>query len=249
MLREARAAGLLIDNDRAAAILGGDPAHAQPHWNSIIHNSLTPWWWLGEFWPKWTKRRVSPPGQSPEEFSGWPRLNLFRRRTIEANATIHQSVIDRRDHDRRYRPEKPVVEPDHETRSYPVFLQAGDRVVVGIHASLHWNDTCIQMSAGEEYLLEATGHWYDAAISTGPDGYESPNLLFKSLQWLRRANKANWFALIGVVGNDARTTFSIGNAVRLVVPADGILRCYANDLPFLYRNNSGHLALTVTRVR
>jgi len=253
MLREASACGLLIDPDVASATLGGDLGYAKPMFNSTMHNSLTPLWWLGEFWPKWTKRRVSPPGQSPEKFRGAPRLNLFRRRTINANAKIHQSAIDRRNCDATYRPSNlpavPIVECDPAASEYPIRLLVGQCVAVGIHALLRSNDTGIQMSPGEQYVLEAKGRWYDATISTGPDGYESPNLLFRLLEWLRRVSKGNWFALIGVIGTDDRNTFLIGNGINIPVKTGGILKCYANDLPFMYQNNSGFLTLTVERIR
>ena len=96
MLREAERAGLLLDDRAAARILGADPAFAKPAAGAMLHNSLTPLWWLGEFWPKWTKKRISPPGVQPAKFTGAPRLNLFRRRFMAAGCCIHESVLERK---------------------------------------------------------------------------------------------------------------------------------------------------------
>ena len=87
MLAEARGAGLLIDDDREAAVLGrtsaGRSMPADP--DGPLHESLKGWWRLAEFVPK-------------KHFDGRTRTtrrraNLFRRRTMPAGALVHESAF------------------------------------------------------------------------------------------------------------------------------------------------------------
>src|SRR5262249_27754016 len=235
MLLEAVGSGLLVDDAVAEAILGGDLAYAKPRSNALMHNSLTFRWWLGEFWPKWTQRRVSDAGEEPARFKGRPRLNLFRRRSIGNTAWIHQSVLDRIAADPSYNPsnlpKSPNVEPDPDRDPYPVHLEPGKQIEVGVHALLKWNDTGIQVFNGEKYRIEAAGRWYDATISVGPEGYPSPNFYFRMLERFRRVRTGNWFALTGTIGRNEARAFLIGPACELDVTVDGVLHCFANDLP------------------
>lgn len=252
MLQEAGQAGLLLDNAVVNKLLGGEPAYAKPLPNAMQHNSLTFGWWLGEFWPKWTKHRVSPPGEEPPRFRGWPRLNLFRRRFMPDGAYLHESVLERKRlvtaYDPSNLPKNFNVERDPAPTPYPVRLSPGQKMTVGVHAINKWNDTTLEVFLGETYLFEASGRWYDAGDPCGPAGYPSPNLFFRLVQWMRRVPKANWFALIGTVGQKASNPFVIGDQAQVTISENGVLHCFANDLPFMYRNNSGWVKLTVTRM-
>ena len=252
MLIAASQAGLLVDDALVTRVLGGDPGYARPSCTAMIHNSLTLPWWIGEFWPKWTKRRVSPLGQEPEKFRGWPRMNLFRRRTINGNEMIHQSVIDREKANPKYKPHNlplpPRVENDPGYQQIRLHMKPNQEVTVAVHARLKWNDTGVELHAGERYSLTAIGHWSDATINSDADGYESPNILFRSLQRLRRMQNANWFALIGAVGINGETAFTIGKCAEITATVEGVLHCFANDLSFMYGNNSGFIKLTIKRL-
>jgi hypothetical protein len=145
-------------------------------------------------------------------------------------------------------PKKRTPEPDLDTQPARIRLKSGDRIVVPIFARLKWNDTCVQVKPGETYNLEASGIWYDASIPCSADGYASPSFWFRLVERFRRCPAGNWFALTGSVGQDDGSSFVIGKFSELAASHDGILCCYANDLPFLYGNNSGCVQLTVTRV-
>ena len=93
----------------------------------------------------------------------------------------------------------------------------------------------------------ASGIWCDASIRTGPAGYPSRSLGFRLAEPFRRARKANWFALIGTI-HQKGPAFVIGDGTDIVIPADGLLYCFANDLPSFYFNNSGHVKVVVTRL-
>jgi uncharacterized protein (DUF2235 family) len=88
MLREAIAAGLLVDNARMDLVLGqSGGGYAPLDSKAPMHESLTPKWWVAEFIPKrhydWTTRRETK------------RMNLFRRRTIPSKSLVHQSAFER----------------------------------------------------------------------------------------------------------------------------------------------------------
>lgn len=112
-----------------------------------------------------------------------------------------------------------------------------------IEARRYWNDTGIELIAGVTYRLTASGIWKDADTPCGPDGYDSARL--RPFRWLRRSRPHQWFALMGQVGN---VTFLIGSGTTFTSSVSGELRCYANDAPFMYGNNSGVVTLNVERV-
>lgn len=91
MICEAECAGLKVDRQRKADILGGQPPYVAPDPNTkYLHRSLHGWWWLAEVWPKivhvqsakgvWTKSL---------------RVNLGRRRFIPSDSLVHESVEER----------------------------------------------------------------------------------------------------------------------------------------------------------
>lgn len=253
MVREAASSGLVFDSAAVDRMFGADAASAIPLPNSLMHNSLTPIWWLGEFWPKFTKKRISAPGVVPQKFEGHPRMNLFRRRHIPSGAHIHESAFTRMATVSGYKPPNiPATfskEPDLESaRPYPIRLNPGELVQVAVFARPKWNDTRIDMRRGETYQFEAAGIWYDASIPCHADGYPSPSFGFRFAERWRRYRRGNWFALTGAIGQNDSASFPIDLQNAMIIPADGVLHCYANDLRFAYGNNSGCLQVTIKRI-
>lgn len=128
-------------------------------------------------------------------------------------------------------------------------MQVGELQSVAIPASQVWQSTGIVVNPGEQYRLAASGTWHDASIPSGPEGYPSPNALFRALEGLRRSPADNWFALIGALNQDKRTLFRIGSGTVFTARQPGTLCCFANDLRPMYWNNSGEVQLTVKRLR
>lgn len=128
-------------------------------------------------------------------------------------------------------------------------LDIGQSASVEIKAKRKWNTTCIHVEAGHEYLLEAVGQWTDWCIPCDANGYPSINPVLKLTEWLRRAPRENWFALMGAIDLDERNLFRIGTRTTLPVKTGGVLTCFANDVSFMYWNNKGAVRLTVTRTR
>lgn len=109
------------------------------------------------------------------------------------------------------------------------------------------NHTRLRLQAGATYRFEATGEWQDRQITCGPSGYASPAWYFRLVERWRRLPKAPWFALVGQMGPSGEP-FLIGSGRELALSTAEELLCFANDLPFLYWNNSGTVSLTVTQI-
>ena len=90
MLREAKAAGLLVDPVKEAAIIGGQPPLVKPDPIAKMHNSLTAWWLPLELFP----RRMWRTKNNPPYFE-WV-LPLGGRRYIQEPTTVHESVVSRK---------------------------------------------------------------------------------------------------------------------------------------------------------
>jgi len=118
-----------------------------------------------------------------------------------------------------------------------------------ILASTKWNDTQIRLVAGAEYHFKASGQWRDWTIVCNVDGYTSPNSLLRASERFRRVSKERWFALIGTIQQNEDTSFRIGVEAKISPRSTGLLYCFANDVSFMYWNNTGEIQLTVTRTR
>jgi uncharacterized protein (DUF2235 family) len=102
MLCEAETAGLLLDPQRVADVLGGKVPYVPPDPKAKLHKSLRWFWWPAEFWPKRVYHQVT--GQPKWKWTVCP--NFARRRVIPAGARVHQSVLDRMaDKSTKYKPE------------------------------------------------------------------------------------------------------------------------------------------------
>lgn len=113
-----------------------------------------------------------------------------------------------------------------------------------------WNRTPFLLRAGTSYRFSATGTWKDWSIECDATGYESFKL--RPFERLRRMRHARWFSLIGVVDKAKETCFDIGLLIEsggtYTAAVDGTLFCFANDVSFMYWNNSGVIDLEVIEV-
>jgi uncharacterized protein (DUF2235 family) len=91
MVCEAEAAGLRVDQNRKADILGAKPPYVAPDpLTTNQHESLRGAWWIAELWPK-----VAHLETSPGIWKKHLRMNLGRRRWIAPNPIVHASVEQR----------------------------------------------------------------------------------------------------------------------------------------------------------
>jgi len=219
MIDKARDQGLLIREDTYERVLTN---HLAEH-----HNALIPYWWILGWWA----------------------------RKIPRGAWIHESVFARRRDRPSYNPknlreaEDPVVVPwtPRPTRAPAM----GESVrSCRVYARELWNPTGIELRADAVYELRVderdTHDWRDYYLARDPDGRDT--WFHKLLTPFKRVPSAPTFRLIGTLGRSEQYRFRIGRRREDFRPAvDGELYCYANDIRGFYRNNHGHLIVTVTR--
>jgi hypothetical protein len=121
-------------------------------------------------------------------------------------------------------------------------LQPGESRMARIDAGTRNNRTGIELEAGVTYDCVATGSWKDASIVHDANGKDVPKLRWWIV--LRRVRNADWFRLIGVVDGENHL---LGTHATITPSKSGELVCYANDVWFMYWNNTGSIELTVTR--
>ena len=98
MICEALPAGLLVDGQKAARVLGRipPPPPVPPDPNAKLHNSLTPWWWILELLPHSYYDPLS-------KRTKW-RIPLGARRSIPDGSVLHATVEEKRRVDPSYKP-------------------------------------------------------------------------------------------------------------------------------------------------
>lgn len=91
MLCEAENAGLKVDPQRKAEVLGGEKPYEKPDpTTKNQHVSLHGFWWIAEVWPKIVHHQTAQGA-----WRGSIHLNFGRRRWIALGSLVHQSVEQR----------------------------------------------------------------------------------------------------------------------------------------------------------
>jgi hypothetical protein len=241
MIVEAREHGLLVNEKRAARILAR-PESSNPA--GQCHHSLNGLWWLLEVMPK------RPYVDGRRRF----RINLARRRRIAGRPLVHASVVVRQQMLDYHPPNLPSpfsVEPwvMLDGQQKPIAPPSGG---ARIQARRRWNLTSYKVKRGEYYRFEATGNWTDYQRTHNPGGDPSYNLFMRLFSPLKRMRTANWFSVIGSVERKSSTFFDIGKLIldgeAWQAPESGTLFAFANDVPFMYWNNSGEISLKMTKL-
>jgi len=138
----------------------------------------------------------------------------------------------------------------------PLELAVGESHTCEVLAESKYNWSGVGLKAGASYsfFVPEDDTWDDASITCGPAGWESEQLpwykegIVKAFEKRRRLKGANWFALIGALGDEDIELFLIGDkAEPYKAPHDAELYLFANDLPSKYHNNKGSLLVTITR--
>ncbi len=112
-----------------------------------------------------------------------------------------------------------------------------------VDARLHWNDTGIDVTAGQRLRIIASGAWRDWKVETDADGFSRPHL--KLAEPLRRAPSANWFQLCGSVDRRLDQVVLLGRDVSFSAPASGRLFLFANDVSWMHWNNAGRITVQI----
>ena len=115
--------------------------------------------------------------------------------------------------------------------------------VILVDARRRWNDSGVVVEAGQRYRISVapTETWKDWFVTSGPDGYTK--WILKPFEFMRRASNAPWFALMASVNRSEPTL--VGRECEFEADRCGRLELFANDLPFMYWNNSGRITVSV----
>lgn len=130
-------------------------------------------------------------------------------------------------------------------------ISVGQTAYVCVYADKPWNDSGIDVICGQSYnfTVPASETWIDSEKICGADGYAS-TWLMRHYEFSRRAPEAKWFQLIGTVGRSIKARVVVGSSLTdFLPPFPGRLYFFANDLPWMYWNNKGMLAVRVTRIQ
>lgn len=111
VLCEAVSFGMLVDPEKAETALGRTTPSPQvpPNPRQKIHNSLTFWWWLLEFFPH---SYYDPVAKRPR----W-RIPLGARRHIPDGSVLHSTAGEKRSLDQSYKPPNLPKNPGQEIRN------------------------------------------------------------------------------------------------------------------------------------
>ena len=128
-------------------------------------------------------------------------------------------------------------------------LLVGESTEFWVHAQVPWNDSGVDLVTGATYnfVVDGSQTWNDFSIVSSADGYRSrPGQ--RIWENLRRMPAANWFMLIGTIGKSMDCPFIIGSRLlHFTAAIPGRLYCFANDLRFMYWNNSGSIKVEIAR--
>lgn len=119
-------------------------------------------------------------------------------------------------------------------------------LTVRVEARQKWTDSNLEVEAGTRYRISVTStqKWKDWFVASGPDGYSK--WVLKPVEFLRRAPDAPWFALMAAI--DRREPFLVGQTCEFEASTSGRLEFYANDIGFMYWNNSGSMDVSVEQI-
>lgn len=115
-----------------------------------------------------------------------------------------------------------------------------------IRAFKQWNDTNLEIKAGETYVFTSTGKWFDFFICCDANGYKRWYLKYAEKK--RRAPGELWFALMGSINHGKKQYYQLYSRKPITFEESGQLTCFANDLKCMYFNNWGKVKLVVKRI-
>ncbi len=132
-----------------------------------------------------------------------------------------------------------------------------EEATITVNSKEKYNHSGFLFAKGETYEIRVPSGqtWKDKNQLYGSNGWTTsvaPLLyrpLIKLFEWSRRHPKANWFCLIGSIGESDDELFEIGDcgAMDYTAISDGEFCAFANDCSFVYGNNSGSIEVTMKK--
>ncbi len=160
----------------------------------------------------------------------------------------------------------PVIEPNYgricgttDPRLLRHIDEIGGCFDISVNAASKWNASGIRLAGGQTYafkVLDKEQKWLDQDTEADANGWTDQaeaeltwwmRDFFALLEPLRRAPDSDWFYLMGMVAEVGEDIFPIGMEASWPVENTGEFCAFANDLPFMYGNNSGKIKIRVTR--
>ncbi|MEX2131116.1 MAG: DUF2235 domain-containing protein [Pseudohongiellaceae bacterium] len=140
-------------------------------------------------------------------------------------------------------------------------LTVGESVEAHAFAHKKFNHSGVLVEAGGKYKFEVKKkggrdqEWRDAGIVCTALGWNRKSvkkgwkeIAIQGMEPFRRYPQADWFHLIGSVGDDEHGHFPVGKGCTQEITSTGELCLFANDLDRFYGNNFGKLIVTISRI-
>ena len=117
--------------------------------------------------------------------------------------------------------------------------------LMSVNSLYKWNDSPQHYSAGQIIsiaVVPADQVWHDWYIDSTADGYDS---IYAPMS---RYPKAKMFELVCCVGQQIDDSCDIVGVYNgsFKIQKDGVISCFANDVDFMYSNNSGSISVQIT---
>ncbi|CAD2224045.1 conserved hypothetical protein [Pseudoalteromonas sp. 3J6] len=128
---------------------------------------------------------------------------------------------------------------------------------VMVYASEAYNATGLMLAQDATYRFTPYPNqfWYDDGVKCPPSGWHRDNVQLgvkeipmALLEPFRRLATAQWFSLIGTIGQSDDHAFEIAEGVEITIKKSGEFCPFANDLSRFYGANAGRIKLRVTRL-
>lgn len=198
-------------------------------------------------------------------------LNWMFQNASNVNVPLKKSEVAKHWKENKLAPIKkdfdPIKNPRRIVRKGDVYhpsakgeiLQVGqtEKFTVRSKEQYSWSGYRMVEDGYYTFSVDPKDTWKDASLECDANGWKTEELPWYKEEFVelfegrRRCPKANWFELIGSLGNDDDHYFRIGLGGRgytFQAPEDGELYAFANDLRSKYGNNTGEVVVTVTRV-
>ena len=130
-------------------------------------------------------------------------------------------------------------------------MRVGQTAYVCVHANKLWNDSGVDVVSGQSFafVVPDSERWTDWKKQCNADGYDSTQLM-RPWESLRRVPQARWFQLICTIGKTNQSPIVVGShLLDFLPPSPGRFYLFANDIPWMYWNNHGTIAVRITRTK
>ena len=186
-------------------------------------------------------------------------INEAKSKLSIFSETDHSAPISENKDPVRDEPREILAGDEYHSSATASGLAVGESHVCRVLSKIQYNWSGVALEEGATYRFSVDEYdtWSDGSIKCGPGGWESEDLswfkekIVERMEKHRRVPEANWFELIGAIGDEDDKTFRLNEAAggqEDVAENSGDLYFFANDLKSKYDNNDGDLWVTIERL-